>query len=133
MKSLLRNVIIDASALAFLSNFLSGIHIYGGVGIYLLSGFVLTLMSFTIKPILNILTLPLNLITLGAFSFVTNAIIFYILTVLVPQVTITAFQFPGMTLYGFILPKIYFTTFLAYIICAFIFSVIITAVKWLIE
>ena len=133
MKSLLRNIVINTSALALLPHLLLGIQINGGVSIYLIAGIVLTLMSYTIKPILNVLTLPLNLITLGAFSFVTNAIIFYILTVLVPQVTISQFEFQGATIAGFVIPKIFIGSLLAYIVCAFTFSVIITAIKWLIE
>jgi len=133
MKSFFRSIVIDASALAFLPHLFAGFQINGGIGSYLLAGLVLSLMAMTIKPILNLLTLPLNMITLGTFSFITNAIIFYILTVLVPQVTIVPFLFPGLTFAGFVIPKIFFGTFLAYVICAFTFSVIITAIKWLIE
>lgn len=53
---------------------------------YLIPGFVvenfyiasivavlLGLLNFTIKPVLMLLTLPLNIVTLGLFSFVINA------------------------------------------------------------
>ena len=34
---------------------------------------ILGVLNFTVKPILGLLTLPLNIITLGLFSFVINA------------------------------------------------------------
>ncbi len=133
MKSLLRSAIIDAAALAALPHLLSGVDVHGGVWVYLLSGIVLTIMAFTVKPILTLLTLPLNLITLGMFSFITNAVIFYILALLVPQVSIHAFEFSGFVFAGFVVPHIFFNTFFAYVVSAFVFSAIISAIKWLID
>lgn len=40
----------------------------------LLMGLVLLLVNLVIKPILLILALPLNILTLGLFSFVVNAL-----------------------------------------------------------
>jgi putative membrane protein len=37
------------------------------------------IIGLTIKPILKILTLPINIITLGLFSFVLNALLFWFL------------------------------------------------------
>jgi|CXWL01.1.fsa_nt_gi putative membrane protein len=41
----------------------------------LIVAIVLGVLNVTIKPILSILTLPLNIITLGLFSFVINAVL----------------------------------------------------------
>jgi putative membrane protein len=43
----------------------------------LIAGLVLGLINLIIKPILNILTLPINWITLGFFGVVLNAILFW--------------------------------------------------------
>ncbi len=45
----------------------------------LLVAVVLGLLNVTIKPIITILTLPLNIITLGLFSFVINAVLLLII------------------------------------------------------
>lgn len=47
--------------------------------VVLIVGACLTLVNMFIKPILNILTLPLNIITLGLFSLVINGAIFWFL------------------------------------------------------
>lgn len=47
--------------------------------VVLIVGACLTLVNMFIKPIINILTLPLNIITLGLFSLVINGAIFWYL------------------------------------------------------
>lgn len=47
--------------------------------IVLIVGACLTLVNMFIKPIINILTLPLNIVTLGLFSLVINGVIFWFL------------------------------------------------------
>lgn len=45
----------------------------------LLLGIILGLLNFFVKPILNVITLPLRIITLGLFSFVINMALIWIL------------------------------------------------------
>ena len=54
------------------SNFF-GIGLNGEWQVYLFLGVVLGLLNFFLKPILNLITLPLRILTLGLFSFVINA------------------------------------------------------------
>lgn len=42
------------------------------------------LINSTIKPVLSLLSLPLNFLTLGLFSFVVNGLCFWLAAVLVP-------------------------------------------------
>ena len=51
---------------------IQGFHV-SGFYTALIVALVLGVLNITLKPILMILTLPLNLITLGLFSFVINA------------------------------------------------------------
>jgi putative membrane protein len=107
--------------------------VYGGFATYLVAGLVLTLLLMILKPILNVLALPLNIITLGLFSFVINVIIFYILTVLVVGIIISSFTFPGFSFAGFIVPKIYFNTFFAFVLVSFLQSFMVSFLSWLIK
>ena len=45
----------------------------------LIVGACLTLVNMFLKPIINILTLPLNILTLGVFSLIINGAIFWFL------------------------------------------------------
>ncbi len=131
MKNFLRNILYNAFAIFFISQILPGVKVYGGLPTYLLGGIALTLLLLLLKPVLNILALPFNLITMGLFSFVVNIIIFYLLTVLVMGITITAFMFPGYEYAGFIIPRIYVNTLLAFILVSFLQSAIFTFLDWL--
>jgi putative membrane protein len=59
-------------AIYLLSLVLNTIYI-GSFGSLLIMGMVLLLVNLILKPILMLITLPVNLITLGLFSFVVNA------------------------------------------------------------
>jgi putative membrane protein len=98
-----------------------------------LGGLALTILFFVLKPILSLLTLPLNIITLGMFSFVINVIIFYLLTVFVTSITISAFTFPGLSLAGFVVPSLYLNTLFAFVLISFLQSVVVSFLTWLIK
>lgn len=133
MKALLRNILFNSFSIFLISQVLPGVKVSGGLPTYLIGGIALTLLLLLLKPVLNILTLPLNLVTLGMFSFLTNVIIFYLLTVLVIGITISSFTFLGASYAGFIIPHIYFNTLFAFVIVSFLQSVIVSFLSWLIQ
>ncbi len=49
------------------------------VWVALIVGACLTLFNMFLKPVINILTLPLNILTLGIFSLLVNGILFWYL------------------------------------------------------
>ncbi|OGH42438.1 MAG: hypothetical protein A3H79_02940 [Candidatus Levybacteria bacterium RIFCSPLOWO2_02_FULL_36_8b] len=131
MKSLLRNTVINGVSLYSTSLILNGVKIEGGFLTYIFAGFALTLMTFILKPVLNIIAFPINLVTFGMFSFLINAIILYILTIFIPQIKITSFVFKGFTLSGFVVPIVSFNAFFAFIAASVVLSFIISFIKWL--
>ncbi len=130
MKSLLRKTAIYAFALFLLPQVLSGVKIAGGLPTLFLGGLILTLLSILLRPLLTILTLPLNIITLGLFSSFINVVLLYLLTVLVPQITIQAFIFHGFTFVGFVIPKISFNVFFAFVASSIMLSYTFTIIQW---
>jgi putative membrane protein len=50
----------------------------------IIAAIVLGLINGSIRPVLSLLSLPINLLTLGLFSFVVNGICFWLAGVLVP-------------------------------------------------
>jgi putative membrane protein len=55
-----------------------------GIGAAVVAALVLGLINAFIKPILIILTLPLNILTLGLFTFVLNALLVLLTSAVVP-------------------------------------------------
>lgn len=80
------------SALMFLviANVVPGIHVESFVTALLLA-VVWGIITMVLKPILLILTLPINILTLGLFTLVINGFLFWFLARLVPGFTVASF------------------------------------------
>ena len=74
-----------AAAIALLigDQLLRGVFV-GGIFSALIAAAILGLVNVTIKPILFILTLPINLLTLGLFTFVIDAMMLGLVSWLMP-------------------------------------------------
>ena len=57
----------------------------------LIAAVVIALINLFIKPILIFLTLPINILTLGLFILVINALLFLFVAYLVPGVEVNGF------------------------------------------
>lgn len=131
MKSLLRGIVINSFSLWATSQLINGLVIKGGVDVVLLGGVTLTLINLLVKPVISLLTLPLNLITLGIFSWLINVFMLYLLTVFVPQISFASYTFPGLHNNGFSLPLYTFPTLQTVILIAFVLSFTINFINWL--
>jgi len=133
MKSILRRVVFYSVALFLVTQVLEGVRVSGGLVTYVIGGIVLSILFLLVKPVLGIVTLPLNIITLGLFSFLTNAIILYLLTIFVPSVSIAAFKFNGFSFWGFIIPQLQINNFFAFVVASILLSLIVSFLRWLIK
>lgn len=57
----------------------------------LLVALVLTILNLLVRPVLLVLSLPINILTLGLFTFVINALIVIIATKIVPGFEVNSF------------------------------------------
>lgn len=131
MKSLLRAIFVNALSLYFLTLLLSGVRVTGGLNTYLAGGLVLAVVYKILKPILSIISLPLNIITLGFTSFLINVLLFYLATTIISQITVNAFTLNSFSFSGFIVPTIHFNSLFAYVAAAFVQSVIVSFISWI--
>lgn len=133
MKGILRSIAFNTFSLFFLTQLFTGIRILGGLPELVLCGVVLSLLSFVLKPILSIIAFPLNAITFGAFSIVINAIVLYALTLVVRQISIHPFLWPGIHIAGFVIPRMQFNTIIAFLVLALAQSCIKIGLIWLFQ
>jgi putative membrane protein len=68
--------------------FVPGIHIAGVIPA-LVAGVALTVVHTLIRPIMKILTLPVNIMTLGLFSLVINGLLFWFTAALISGFDVT--------------------------------------------
>ncbi|HSA84401.1 MAG TPA: phage holin family protein [Patescibacteria group bacterium] len=133
MKTLLRNLAIYTLSLFFILHLVEGASLSGGFWTLLSAGIVLTLFFILLKPILSIITLPVNIVTLGVFNIFVNALLLYLLTIFVTEFSIVAFISSSTDIFGFVIPSITFNTFFAYVYTAFILTALNAFIRWLIE
>lgn len=60
-----------------------------GMALFLMAGFVLSLVNVILKPLAVVLSLPAILLTLGLFTLLVNGFMVFIASKLVPGFTIT--------------------------------------------
>lgn len=87
---ILVNLLLTAAAL-FLADFLMDSVRIDGVLIALLSGIALGFVNALIRPIVIILTLPINILTLGLFTLVINALMVMLVAAIVPGFSVAGF------------------------------------------
>ncbi len=85
MKKHLRVFFFNIFALWVVKNILPGVSYSGGFHTLIWASLVLTLVNIIIRPLVNLLLLPINLITLGSFRWLVNVATIYLVTVFVPQ------------------------------------------------
>jgi putative membrane protein len=67
--------LINAASLMIIASVVSGVEINGWYSAFI-AALVLGLINVFLKPILIILTLPVNILTLGLFTLLINALLF---------------------------------------------------------
>ncbi|HCR81643.1 MAG: hypothetical protein UY13_C0002G0487 [Candidatus Pacebacteria bacterium GW2011_GWB1_47_8] len=107
---LLRPIIITGASLWLLSYFLPTITIVDWTTL-LLASIVLVILNSFIKPVLKLLFLPINIVTLGFFSVVINVGLLWLATYLVPGFTIS-----NMVVFGFHLNQFFSILFVSILI-----------------
>jgi len=90
MKIILHWLILSVAVFAT-TKIVSGV-IVDPIYVALIVGACLALFNMIIKPIINILTLPINIITLGLFSLVINGALFWYLGTLIKGFHVETFQ-----------------------------------------
>jgi len=88
--SILANWILSAIALVIVANYVPGFHV-NSFATALIVAVILGIINTLIKPIILILTLPINILTLGLFTFVINALLLLLVARFVPGFTIEGF------------------------------------------
>jgi len=89
------------------------------------------LINLILVPLIKILFLPLNLLTLGIFAWLTNVIALYALTTIVSDFQLLPFSFSGANLSGIVIPPQELSPFLVAIVASFLIGMITHFLQWL--
>lgn len=133
MKALLRYFLINLVSLWITTDVIKGLTYIGGFKSLLLGAAVFTIINFLLVPLIKVLLLPLNLLTLGLFAWLTNVLALYALTALYPAFSLHPYYFPGYQLNGYTIPAVDLSTLLVVIVSAFMIGIITHFLHWLIH
>jgi len=133
MKKILRHYTIDTFILYGVSLATAGLVFERGVTTLFIAGAALMGASLLARPIINLLLLPINLMTFNLFKWVSSAVALYLVTLVVPGFKITHFFFAGFSSQFFDIPTITLGGVLAYVAFAFVISFVTSIIYWLVK
>ncbi len=120
-------------ALVVTAELIPGLTYTGGFRTLATAALIFMLINFLLIPLIKILLLPLNLLTLGMFAWVTNILALYTLTSFVPKIKLLPYHFPGFEYQGFTIPSVDLATLWVAILASFLIGVITHFLHWLIH
>jgi putative membrane protein len=88
--SIIINWIISALAILVAAYLLPGVHVDGFI-VAMVLAVVLGLINAFVRPVLLFFTLPINIVTLGLFTFVINALMIMLAAYFTPGFTVASF------------------------------------------
>lgn len=130
---IIKHFLVNIATLYLVSLIVSGITFENGINTLLLAGVALTIAALIVKPVINLLLLPINLITFGLFRWVGYAIALYLVTLIVPAFKLSNFAFAGLSTYWIAIPPLTLTGIIAFIAFSFLISLISSVVDWILK
>lgn len=131
MKTLLRYFLINFVSLYITTTLLPGLRLTGGIKGLAVGAAAFMLINFILVPLLKILFLPLNLLTVGLFAWLVNVLALYALTTIVSDFVLLPYFFPGTTLAGLTIPPTQLTTFWVAVVASLMIGIITHFLQWL--
>jgi putative membrane protein len=134
MKRLLKHYIVNTFSLYVVSRIAGGLVFEASIETLLLTGGAITIATVFAKPVINVLLLPLNLVTFGVFRWVSSTIALYLVTLVVPGFSVSGFQFDGYVSKWIDIPSFGFSSeLLAIIMFSFLLSVFSSLIYWIVK
>ncbi len=131
MKAFLRHIYKNLLSLYFVDIIFPGFSLPHTTNSLLSAAFVWLILNKIVKPIIKLLLLPINLITLGLFSWAISVITLLLLQYFVESININAFYFPGVSYQGFTIPAFNINLLFSYLITAILLNLVSNTISWL--
>jgi putative membrane protein len=90
MTNFLVKWLINALSIFIVAHIVKGIEV-SNTALVLVIALVLGVINAFLRPLIILITLPINILTLGVFTFFINGALFYLVSIIVKGFTITGF------------------------------------------
>lgn len=133
----MRKIIVSilATALSFYvaQYFLSGIHLDNSWVSYLIASLVFVIFNFVLGPIIKLLLLPINLLTLGLFRWLSNVLVLYLFDLVYDGISISSFSYGAISSPLLSLPAGHLSLFWVLVLASFLMSLTYSLVNALLS
>ncbi len=133
MKRFIRIFVVEVVVLYFVSQIAGGLIFENGNISLVITAIALAIASLTVKPVINLLLLPLNLLTFGLFRWLGGAITLFLVDLVLNQFRIADFFLRGYKSDLIVIPSLHLPAgVLSYLAFSFLISFITTIIYWLV-
>lgn len=133
MKYILKKYLITTISIFVVSKICPAFLINRGwVGLFY-SSFILSLLMYIAKPVINLLMLPINIITLNMTAWILNILIIYLWSIILSEVSFTIWEFSGINLGIVNIVPITFLPWQTAIIISIIMIIILRFAEWVLK
>lgn len=122
MRKVIVTLLATAASFFVAGSLLSGVHLTPTWDSYLVASLVFVVFSAVMKPVIKLLLLPINLLTLGLFRWVSGVLVLYLFDLVYDALSITAFTYPGLNSSLISLPPTYLPLFWVLVLTSLVMS-----------
>jgi len=131
MKKFFKSWFINSVSLALVAWLYNGLEVSFQLNDFFLLTLALTLIIKIIRPVFELIFLPINLLTLGFFRWIRTVISLGLVIYLIEGVKLKEFYFPGLKLNGVEIRSFTTPPFISLITAAFFLNFCKKAIYWL--
>lgn len=131
MRRFLRLFVFNFLGFSFVAYLLPAINYSNNLEVLIRAGVIYAILAMFLKPLLSLISLPLNFLTFGLFSWVANVVLIYLVSRLEPLFKIVPYNFSGLFYQGFVIPKFSLGGFGTAVMISFLISFLVSFFLWL--
>ena len=133
MKKILKITLLISFSLVLQNYFWNNLDFSNSLFTLIKVAFVLTMFEILLKPIIKILLIPINFLTLGLFRIVINTFGFYLAVFIFSDFRVNTINTSEFIWQGITIPALYFTGFWAYVVNSTSNNFILNIFKFIIK
>ncbi len=133
MRGLIIKILATMTSFYATAALIAGFKIDNNWQSYLVTAVVFLLFNLIITPLIKLLLLPINLLTLGLFRWLGSVLALYVFDTLYTGITVTSYYFAGYKNGLFELPQATISSFWVYCLSALCLSIVYNLVTTLVQ
>lgn len=122
MRKLFLRTIGTALSFYLTSHLVAGFQLSQSWQTYLLASFIFVIFNWIATPLIKLLLLPINLLTLGLFRWLSNVLVLYLFDLFYTGLTISSYIFSGYSSSVINIPSVHLSLFWVLVISSFLIS-----------